>query len=100
MHTKKIEKKFNMILKKVQFDLEYPQELHVLPNEYPLAAKKVNIKKDMLSKYCKEISYRNNMTTGQVKLLVPTLNNKENYVLRYRNLLLYFDLGLKLKKIH
>lgn len=89
-----------MILKKVQFDLEYPQELHVLHNDYPLAAKKVNIKKDMLLKYCKEISYRNNMTTGQVKLLVPTLNDKENYVLRYRNLLLYFDLRLKLKKIH
>lgn len=89
-----------MILKKVQFDLEYPQELHVLHNDYPLAAKKVNIKKDMLLKYCKEISYRKNMTTGQVKLLVPTLNDKENYVLRYRNLLLYFNLGLKLKKIH
>lgn len=89
-----------MIFKKVQFDLEYPQELHVLHNDYPLAAKKVNIKKDMLLKYCKEISYRTNMTTGQVKLLVPTLNDKENYVLRYRNLLLYFDLGLKLKKIH
>lgn len=89
-----------MILKKIQFDLEYPQEFHVLHDDYPLAAKKVTIKKDMLLKYCKEISYRNNMTTGQVKLLVPTLNDKENHVPRYRNLLLYFDLGLKLKKMH
>lgn len=55
-----------MIFKKIQFDLEYPQEFHVLHDDYPLAAKKVNIKKDMLLKYCKEISYRNNMTTGQV----------------------------------
>ena len=37
---------------------------------------------------------------GQIKLLVPTLNDKENYVLHYRNLLLHLDLGLKLKKIH
>lgn len=88
-----------MILKKVQFDLVYPLELHVLHSDYPLAAKKINITKDMLSKYCKEISYRY-VTIDQIKMLVPTLNDKENYVLHYRNLLLYLDLGLKLKKIH
>ena len=32
--------------------------------------------------------------------LIPTLNKKERYVLHYRNLQLYIDLGLKVSKIH
>ena len=37
---------------------------------------------------------------GQVDKLIPTLNTKERYVLHYRNLQLYIDLGLKVKKVH
>ena len=37
---------------------------------------------------------------GDVKKLVPNLGNKNNYVLHYKNLQLYFSLGLKLTKIH
>ena len=40
------------------------------------------------------------ITIGQVQKLVPTLSNKEKYVLHYRNLQLYLDVGLKLKKVH
>ena len=32
--------------------------------------------------------------------LIPTLKDKKVYVLHYRNLQLYLDLGLKIKKIH
>ena len=35
------------------------------------------------------------MSIGQVKKLIPTLPNKEKYVLHYRSLHLYMDLGLK-----
>ena len=32
--------------------------------------------------------------------LIPTLRDKEEYVLHYQNLQLYLDLGLKIKKVH
>ena len=32
--------------------------------------------------------------------LIPTLRDKEGYVLLYHNLQLYLDLGLKIKKVH
>ena len=32
--------------------------------------------------------------------LIPTLNKKEKYVLHYRHLQLYTNLGLKVKKVH
>ena len=33
-----------------------------------------------------------------VNKLIPTLNNKKEYVVYYRNLQLYMDLGLKVTK--
>ena len=35
-----------------------------------------------------------------VSKLIPTLRDKKEYVLHYRNLQLYLDLGLKIKEIH
>ena len=35
--------------------LEYPDKLHELYNDYPLAPEKLAVSSDMLSKYCKEI---------------------------------------------
>lgn len=83
-----------------KIDLEYPKELHDLHNDYPLAAEKIKATEDMLSKYAKEIKGKFNISIGQVSKLIPTLSKKEKYVLHYRNLQLYLDLGLKLKKEH
>ena len=41
-----------------------------------------------------------NISSGNVNKLIPTLNDKENYVLHEENLKLYLSLGLKLKKVH
>ena len=91
------DRKKGMIL---EVDLEYPKELHELHNDYPLAAKKMKVTKEMLSPYCKNIQEQFGISIGQVAKLIPTLSSKKNYVLHYRNLQLYLSLGLKLKKVY
>ena len=64
----------------VEIDIEYPEYLHDLHNDYPLAPERVKI--------------------GNVEKLISDLNNKTNYVVHYENLKLYESLGLKITKIH
>ena len=84
----------------LEIDLEYPQELHDLHNDYPLAQEKLKVTKDMLSPYRESIREKFIISIGQVHKLIPTLNKKEKYVLHYKNLQLYTDLGLKVQKVH
>ena len=84
----------------LEVDLEYPQELHDLHNDYPVCPGKVKVSNDMLSGYCKKIAEKYNISIGLVSKLIPTLRDKKEYVLHYRNLQLYLDLGLKIKKVH
>ncbi|XP_068671057.1 uncharacterized protein [Montipora foliosa] len=84
----------------LEVDLAYPEELHDLHNDYPLGPEKIKVNKDMLSNYCQEIADKFTVSTGLVHKLIPTLSNKEKYVLHYRNLQLYTDLGLKITKVH
>ena len=84
----------------LEVNLEYPQELHDLHNDYHLAPEKRKVTKEILSPYCESIREKFNISIGQVHKLIPTLNNKEKYVLHFRNVQLYTDLGLKVKKVH
>ena len=84
----------------LEVDLKYPDELHELHNDYPLAPEKLAVSSDMLSKYCKKIADKYVIKIGDVKKLIPNLSNKINYVVHYRNLQLYLSLGIKLTKIH
>ena len=54
----------------------------------------------MLCHYCLDIKKRFQINSGNVQKLIPTLNDKENYVLHEENLKLYLKLGLKFKKVH
>ena len=56
-------------MKKVQIeiDLEYPDELHYLHNNHPLAPEKLAIRYDMLSDYYKKIADKYGIKVGDVK---------------------------------
>ena len=84
----------------LEVDLEYPDELHELHNDYPLAPEKLAVTNDMLSKYCKEIADKYEIKVGDVKKLIPNLGSKTNYVVHYRNLHQYLSLRMKLTKLH
>ena len=54
------------------FDLEYTKEFHELPNDYPFAPDKIEIKK-MFSGYKLKIADFYNIYTGNIKNSVPSL---------------------------
>ena len=64
----------------MEVDLEYPEELHDLHNDLPLVPESLEVNK--------------------VPKLIPNLRDKKKYVVHYRNLKQYLQLGLILKKIH
>ena len=66
----------------LEVDLEYPNELHDLHNDYPLACERHQPKGDNCSKLC------------------GTFYEKNDYKVHIKNLQLYLKLGLKLKKIN
>ena len=65
----------------LEVDLEYPENLHDLHNDYPLCPEKVKCK-------------------NGVEKLIPNLRNKKKYVLHYKNLIQCLDMGLKVTRIH
>ena len=64
----------------LEVDLEYPRELRVLHNDYPVAPERLRI--------------------NNVEKLIPNLWDKKKYIVHHENLKLYEELGLKIKKIH
>ena len=67
----------------LEVDLEYPDELHVLHNDYPLAPEKLAIPYEMLSDFCKKIADEYGIKVGDVMKLILNLRSKTNYMLHY-----------------
>ena len=71
----------------LEVDLKYPEELHDLQNDYPLAPEKVKVTNDMLSEYCQNISEKYNISTGLVSKLIVCkksmycITGTSNYIL-------------------
>ena len=65
----------------LEVDLEYPENLHDLHNDYPFCPEQVECK-------------------NGVKKLIPNLRNKTKYVIHYINLIQCLKAGMKLTKIH
>ena len=64
----------------LKVDLEYPRSIHDSHSDYPLAPERIKVNK--------------------VKKLIPSLGDRERYILHYKNLKQYLSLGLTLTKIH
>ena len=77
-------------------NLEYPIELHDTHSDYPLAPESVKVNYDMLSPFQKQLYPENHAPNEK---LIPNLYNKEKYILHYRNLKQYLELGMKIKKV-
>lgn len=84
----------------IDCDLEYPESIHDLHNNYPLAPEKITVTNEMLSEFSQSIKHKLNMKDDTTSKLVCTLSDKNNYVLHIRNLKLYLSLGMKIKKIN
>ena len=65
----------------LEVDLEYPENLHDLHNDYPFCPEKVECK-------------------NGVEKLIPNLRDKTKYIIHYKNLIQCLRAGMKLKKIH
>ena len=65
----------------LEVDLEYPENLHDLHNDYPFCPERVKCK-------------------NGVEKLIPNLRDKTKYIIHYKNLIQCLRAGMKLKKIH
>ena len=85
----------------IQCSLEYPVALHDYHSDYPLVPLKKSIPYGMLSSVAKMICDKHKLKrTTNVEKLLATVEDKDFYIIHYRNLQLYVSLGLRVKKIH
>ena len=84
----------------LEVDLEYPAHLHDAHNDYPLAPEKKSIKPEQMSDYQRRLMADLDLTMPETEKLLLTLEDKEKYVVHYRNLQFYLRQGMRLKNVH
>ena len=60
----------------LQVELNYPDDLHELHNDYPLAPENLEISQNMVRNYCNNIANEYGIKIGGVNKLVLNLGNK------------------------
>ncbi|GFS74082.1 uncharacterized protein NPIL_443551 [Nephila pilipes] len=61
----------------LEVDFDYPENLHDLHNDYPLAPETLKVTNDMLSPYCKKTAEKYNLNINSCTKLVPNLMSKK-----------------------
>ena len=85
----------------LEVDLEYPSHLHQAHNDYPLAPESLVVSPTMLSPYAQMLALDLGINTNsKIGKLIPNLMPKKGYVLHYRNLKFYMEMGLRVTTIH
>ena len=81
-----------------EVDLSYPDTLHDLHSDFPLAPIKQQVEPCWLGDYQEELLTNMQMNAPpSSNKLIQTLFPKKNYILHYQTLKLYVQLGMKLK---
>ena len=85
----------------VEVDFSYPDSLHDLHSDFPLVPTKDAIDECWLSEYQSSLLADMQIKKPpQVRKLIQTLFDKQNYTLHYQTLKLYVELGLVVTKLH
>lgn len=88
----------------LEVDATIPEELHDYFNDYCPFPENLEVTDDMLSNWQKETSdmydtIKQKVSSG-VKKLIPNLMDKKKYVVHFKLLKLWLELGCKVTKIH
>ncbi len=83
----------------VEVDLRYPEDLHDIHNDFPLAPEKRVVETKWLSSY-QHATIVGKMNPGKVPKLLETLWDKSHYTCHYENLKFYHSQGLEIVKLH
>ena len=84
----------------LEVDLEIPLDKHDYFNQYVPAPEHLEVTEDMLSPLNKFCMGKLELNHVKCTKLTPNLQDKHKYVIHYRTLQLYQELGVVLKKIH
>lgn len=92
----------------LEVDAEIPEELHDYFNDYPPFPENIEVTEDMLSEKQKATRHHTlqqmnrspDITYRSGKKLIPNLLPKKNYVIHFRLLKLFREMGCKVTKVH
>ena len=84
----------------LEVDLAYPEELHKLHKDYPVAPEKRATEPWKMSEYQRRLITDLGLQSPNIEKLVLTLEDKEKYVTHYKYLQFYLRQGMLLKKVH
>jgi len=90
----------------LKIDLEYPANIHEKTQDFPLAPESSKVTAEMLTPYMKELWTSRCELRGQndtfktEKKLLMTCHNKEEYVVHFKLLKFYLQMGMRITRTH